>query len=79
MLLLLLAGCPMYDKERLEWVYTQLEDDDGDGFREIDGDCDDTNPDAHPGQYELCNGFDDDCNGDADGDALDIQVWYQDR
>lgn len=79
MLLLLLAGCPMYDKERLEWVYTQLEDDDGDGFREIDGDCDDTNPDAHPGQYEVCNGFDDDCNGDADGDALDIQLWYQDR
>ncbi len=29
-------------------------------------DCDDGNPFAHPGAHEVCNGIDDDCNGDTD-------------
>ena len=78
MLLLWLTGC-LYTHDYLDWVYTQLEDDDGDGFREIDGDCDDANPDAHPGMDEVCDGLDNDCSGDVDGDALDIVPWYQDR
>ena len=28
-------------------------DDDGDGFTEFEGDCDDTNPNAYPGAAEL--------------------------
>jgi len=42
-------------------------DDDGDGW--CDDDCDDTDPDAHPGAVEDCDGADDDCDGDIDEDA----------
>jgi hypothetical protein len=68
-------------------------DEDGDGYgpeesvhcdkRQGDtrepGDCDDTNPNAHPGAVEVCDGVDNDCGGqvdeglvgypDADGDG----------
>jgi hypothetical protein len=39
---------------------------DGDGYKPCAGDCDDGNAEAHPGATELCNGFDDDCDGSAD-------------
>ena len=51
-------------------------DDDGDGYTELLGDCDDGNPNIGPGAAEICNsGVDDDCDattdefvdGDADG------------
>jgi len=32
-------------------------------FAQAPGDCDDEDPEAHPGQPELCNGKDDNCNG----------------
>lgn len=32
----------------------------------VAGDCDDTDPRVHPGATEFCNGWDDDCNGEAD-------------
>ena len=39
-------------------------DADGDGVTLCNGDCDDTNPDIHPGATEVCNdGIDQDCNG----------------
>ena len=41
-------------------------DRDGDGFLACSGDCDDSDPDVHPGALESCNGRDDDCNGVAD-------------
>jgi hypothetical protein len=41
-------------------------DADGDGFTWCD-ECDDTNPDVHPGAPEICgNGIDDNCNGEVD-------------
>jgi hypothetical protein len=51
-----------------------LDDADGDGFTEADGDCDDTEPDAYPGAEEVWyDGIDGDCDGgddyDADGDG----------
>ena len=54
-------------------------DDDGDGYTENDGDCNDTNPAVHPNAVEICgDGVDQDCsgadfecpnNGDDDGDG----------
>ena len=46
-------------------------DGDGDGFLPPE-DCDDTDPDIHPGANELCNGADDDCDGSTDEDFPDL-------
>jgi hypothetical protein len=47
-------------------------DDDGDGFSECTGDCDDAHAAAHPGGQEICDGLDNDCNGLVDdGGDLD--------
>jgi N-acetylneuraminic acid mutarotase len=44
-------------------------DDDGDGFSDCDGDCDDSNPNSYPAAPEHCNGTDDNCDGSIDEDA----------
>ncbi len=53
------------------------EDQDGDGWTNTEGDCDDTDPDVHPGQSEIeCNGVDDDCDvGTADGPDEDGDTY----
>lgn len=38
-------------------------DTDGDGFNGCDADCDDWNPEIHPGGIEECDFVDNDCNG----------------
>ena len=40
-------------------------DADADGF-DAESDCDDTNPDAHPGATEVCDGVDNNCDGFVD-------------
>ena len=49
----------------------------GDYSAVADGDCDDTDDDVNPGESELCNGIDDDCDGTPD-DNLTFQYWYED-
>jgi len=41
-------------------------DDDGDGWTESQGDCDDTNPNVNPNVDEYANGIDDNCDGTID-------------
>lgn len=41
-------------------------DHDGDGFDGCMEDCDDRDPEVHPGAEERCNFLDDDCNGELD-------------
>jgi len=42
-------------------------------------DCDDTHASAHPGATELCDGYDNDCDGTTDeDDAADATTWYLD-
>jgi hypothetical protein len=53
-------------------------DDDGDGFTEDEGDCDDDNADVRPNAVEVCNGVDDDCNGEVDDDPSDGNTYYRD-
>lgn len=68
-------------------------DDDGDGFGDepitalcqpdgavaIDGDCDDSNEFTWPGAEDICDGQDNDCNGEIDdGEAGTLQTWYGD-
>jgi hypothetical protein len=38
------------------------------GWATNDADCDDTDPDVHPAAAELCDGFDNNCNGFVDND-----------
>ena len=55
-------------------------DQDGDGFTELTGDCDDLDANVHPEAQEVCyNGIDDNCNGVEDEEgATSGRVWYVD-
>jgi hypothetical protein len=44
---------------------------------DVGGDCDDEDPERHPGATEVCNDVDDDCNGGID-DGLEFLTWYPD-
>ncbi len=49
------------------------------GYIADGSDCDDHDDDINPGATELCNGFDDDCDGSSDeDDAADAPTWYAD-
>lgn len=65
-------------------ISCDLVDNDGDGYTEQQGDCDDTKTGVHPGATEIENGTDDDCNGkvddasniDSDDDGVNNQDEY---
>ncbi len=41
-------------------------------------DCDDSDPDLFPGNKEVCDGQDNDCDGTVDEDVVDPTIWYVD-
>jgi len=49
----------------------QEEDSDGDGWTTGEGDCNDRDADIHPGATEVCDGRDNDCDGEVDEGLLD--------
>ena len=74
---------------------TWYDDDDGDGYGDPDAvtesceqptgtvtvgeDCDDTDASIQPLATEVCDGVDNDCDGDTDEEsAADVQTWYSD-
>ncbi len=73
---------------------TWYDDADGDGFGDAGAsstsceaaagtvadatDCDDGDAAVNPDATEICDGVDNDCNGDADTDATDPATWYAD-
>lgn len=67
------------------WVLANLDcldptfiDKDGDGYSGCGEDCDDENPDQNPGAEELCNLFDDDCDGAPDNnDECDTCIPFE--
>jgi hypothetical protein len=50
-------------------------DDDGDGYTENEGDCDDGDEDIHPGIADSCDGIDSDCDGIVDDDASEADLY----
>ncbi len=75
--LLLIPACTWVGEA--EW--TEANDRDGDGaLAAINGgdDCDDDDPSVHPQAEEICNGIDDDCDGEIDEGLEDANTWYTD-
>jgi hypothetical protein len=71
-LLLLLAACrsPVEEEKPPVDTGTPTVDQDGDGFTEDDGDCDDQDASIAPGAEEICDEIDNDCDGEVDEDVL---------
>ena len=78
MLTIVLGSCLEPPERNI--VGTDEYDDDGDGFTELMGDCNDLDPEVFPGNEEICDGKDNDCDestvdlidGDFDGVFCDI-------
>ena len=55
-----------------------LNDQDGDGFAPVDGDCDDENANVHPEAIDSCDGIDNDCDSIIDEESVQF-YWSEDK
>ena len=73
------SGCLTSSAEYKE-LLAAAKDHDGDGFVNVDydgDDCDDDRADVNPGAEEVCDGVDNDCDGETD-EGFDTS-WYEDH
>jgi hypothetical protein len=59
-------------------ILLDTQDNDNDGFSEIMGDCNDSDPSIAPDAEEICDNIDNDCDGLTDEDATDGVTGYVD-
>ena len=77
------AVCSTTEDGEAECTEVLEGDADGDGFSVLSGcdgvgdDCDDGDPDVHPGAVEVCNFVDDDCDGREDDETTMVE-WCLD-
>ncbi len=55
--------------------FTHGGDEDNDGYTTEQGDCDDHNPDVYPGAEDLCDPFDNDCDGRLNEDSVGYDMF----
>ena len=65
------------EKER--FIDNPQADHDEDGYTEEQGDCNDRDELIHPEAIEICDGLDNDCNGEIDDNPSDILTFYRDE
>ncbi len=48
------------------------------GYAALGGDCDDDDAAVNPGASEVCDGLDNDCDGEPDFNPVDGETWHED-
>lgn len=71
---IIVRAAPNYHLYVSQVSYQSCVDNDDDGYP-ADSDCDDSDPDVNPGAVEICNGVDDNCDGDIDEECV---TYYRD-
>lgn len=76
---LLLVAC-LVDHDTYNRRKAELTDDDGDGFSDANGDCNDSDPSVGPNATEICDGIDNDCDFLIDSEDPDVSLegFYED-